>query len=67
MTSLFSDFITGFNSTTIAKSNGPDHTFPCTFTTTTIKLNSDNYLLWSQYFHVFVGAQRKIGIFLVDH
>lgn len=26
-----------------------------------IKVNGDNYLLWSQYSCVFVGVQRKIG------
>lgn len=28
---------------------------------TTIIFNNDNFLLWSQIFHVFVGARRRIG------
>lgn len=35
--------------------------FPRTFPATIIKLNIHNYLLWTQQFHVFVGAQGKTG------
>jgi len=27
---------------------------------TTEKLNSSNYLLWTQAFHIFIGAQNKL-------
>lgn len=42
-------------------SNGPEQIFLCTLVSTTIKLNGDNFLLWSQYFRVLVGQKRKSG------
>lgn len=64
MASLSNASTTGSNITT---SNGLSYMFTCTLTATIIKLNGDNYMLWSQSFHAFVRAQREIGHLLMDH
>ena len=33
---------------------------PKHFLTTTVKLNSANYLLWAQFFRLFFGSQKKL-------
>lgn len=43
----------------IAKSIGHCYVFPHTPIATTINFNGDNYLLWSQSFCIFVGAQKQ--------
>lgn len=40
-------------------SNGPEQIFLCTLVSTTIKLNGDNFLLWSQSFRVLVGTEKE--------
>lgn len=40
--------------------------FHVTLTSIIIKFNGDIYRLWLQFFHVFIGTQNKLGIFLVD-